>query len=153
MLNLILMKHRKVSIARNQSGFTLIEAVIGVALLVIVGVAVLVGISTAFKASATTDKISTALALAQSQLESIQAQDYVCADGTGNATYTMISSVPNYSISVSAISIDATTHEKPVPYVSDTRLQKITVVVSQLNNPNPVTLVDYKIKPTAEACP
>jgi type II secretory pathway pseudopilin PulG len=154
MLKLILMKLRKAKIMRDQGGFTLIEAVIGIGLLVIVGVAVLVGISTAFKASATTDKISTALALAQSQIESIEAQEYACdsVDGIadGNATYTVISSIPNYSISVSAISINANTGEVQIP---DAGLQKITVIVTQLNNPDPVTLVAYKVKPTAEACP
>jgi len=142
---------RKRRIGRNQSGFTLIEAVIGTALLVMVGAAVLTGISTAFKASATADKISTALALAQSQIEYIQTQDYQCADGAGNAAYTTVSVIPsNYSISISAISIDATTGLVSVP---DAGLQKITVVVTQLNNPNPVTLVGYKVKPTSTACP
>jgi len=154
MLNLILMKHRKVRIARDQSGFTLIEAVIGVALLVIVGVAVLVGISTAFKASATTDKISTGLSLSQSQIESIQAHAYVCdsEDGTvdGYATYPTISSVTNYSISVEAVTIN---ENGTVVTTGDTGLQRITVVVTQLNNPNPITLVAYKVKPTAEVCP
>jgi prepilin-type N-terminal cleavage/methylation domain-containing protein len=166
MFNLKLKKTRKTGIARDQSGFTLIEAVIGIALLGIVAVAVLMGISTAFKASATADKISTTLALAQSQLDYIQTQEYICVTG-GNAVYLRIDdasrganaqSLGNYTIksvnydgsdnagpSVTAVTIDAGG--------ADVGLQKITLKVYQANNTDPVTLVAYKVKPTTEICP
>jgi len=166
MLNRRLLRIRKPGIARDQNGFTLIEAVIGIALLGIVAVAVLMGVSTAFKASATADKISTALALAQSQLDYMQTQEYICVTG-GNATYLRIDDASrgadaqslgsyimksvnydgsdNAGPSVTAVSIDAGGAEIGI--------QKITLKVYQTNNTNPVTLVAYKVKPTTEACP
>jgi len=157
---------RKLRGIKSQKGFTLIEAVIGTALLVIIGVAVLTGVSTAFKASATTDKISTALAIAQSQIEHMQSQDYICATN-GNAAYKRIA-VPNgYSISsiylVGGVETEwpSASSDPPIVYAvkvnaagtADINLQKITVKVYQINNSNPVTIVAYKIKPTAEDCP
>ena len=160
MLTIRLTKLRNSEIAREQSGFTLIEAVIGIALLSIVGVAVLVGISTSFKASATTDKISTGLALAQSQLEYIQTQPYAIADGDGNALYPRIadSSIPA-GYSISSLKYDGSPHpsadDKKITAVTigelapaDKGIQQITLKVYQANNPNPVTLVAYKVNPT-----
>jgi len=147
-LTIRLTKLRKPGIVREQNGFTLIEAVIGIALLSVVGVAVLVGISTSFKASATADKISTALALAQSQIEFIHTQPY---DPTG--AYMRIDDplrgadqqvlVP-YTMTVTVALIDGAGADT----VNDLGLQKITLKVYQANNPNPVTLVGYKVNPT-----
>ena len=55
-----IMKFIKTGLSQEQDGFTLMEAVIGIALLSIVAVAVLTGVSTAFKADALADKQSTA---------------------------------------------------------------------------------------------
>ena len=156
----------------------MIEAVIGTALLVIVGVAVLVGITTAFKASATTDKISTALSIAQSQIEYIQTQEYICVNTmTNNAAYLRIDDatrlaqkqdIPtNYTIS----SLDSTNTEVPsvqdtasviavavdenddISTTGETGLQRITLIIRRINDTHPLTLVAYKVKPTTEACP
>ncbi len=167
---------KKLRILRSQQGFTLIEALAGTALLVIVGVAVLVGVSTAFKASATTDKISNALALAQSQIEYMQTQNYVCATN-GNAAYQRIEGDAsqalsnNYSISsiysVGGVETEwpSASSDPPIVYAvaidkdgaivttGDTGLQRITIIIHQGNNPNPLTLIAYKVKPTAEICP
>jgi type II secretory pathway pseudopilin PulG len=134
----------KLRIIKNQSGFTLIEAVIGTALLVIVGVAVLTGVSTAFKASATTDKISTGLAIAQSQLDYIQTQTYDPAGGylsidspTRGAEQQNISP---YTMQVTVLCIDANGNVS----ASDLGLQRITVEVRQPSSSNPVTIIGYK---------
>lgn len=168
--------NKKQGIINSQAGFTLIEAVIGVGLLVIVGVAVLTGVSTAFKASATTDKISNALALAQSQIEYMQTQPYVCATN-GNAAYQRIAGDAaqalsnNYSISsiylVGGVETEWTSASSDPPIVyavaidkngavvtsGDTGLQRITIIIHQGNNQNPLTLVAYKVKQTTGVCP
>lgn len=178
MLNSKLLQSIRMKVINGQQGVTLIEAVIGIALLSIVAVAVVSGVFTAFKASATSDKQSTALTLAQSQLEYMQVQDYVCADSvTGNAAYqriddttrgTAAQALPsNYSLYseqydgtewnsantdpaiVYAVSID----EDGNPVLGDLGIQKITLIVYQNNNVNSVTMVAYKVKPTNTACP
>jgi len=179
MLNLKLRRIQKLEIGKDQSGFTLIETLIGTTLLVIVGAAVLAGVFTAFKASATSDKLSTALALAESQLEYIQTQEYICTTN-GNAAYKRIDDVsrgaavqplPN-NFSVSSIYLaggvetewSSASTDPPIVYavsidedgnvvLADQGLQKITLIVYQTNNPNPVTVVGYKVKPDNTACP
>lgn len=139
MMTIGLQKLRKLGMARNQSGFTLIEGLIATALLVTVGAAVLMGVSTSFKASAITDKQSTALAFAQSQIDYIQSQTY-----EDDGSYTRIDDVSRgadqqvlipYTMTVTTVSIDA-------------GLQQITVVVYQANDTKPVTLRAYKVNPT-----
>jgi type II secretory pathway pseudopilin PulG len=139
---------RKLRITHSQCGFTLIEAVIGVALLVVVGVAVLTGISTAFKASSTSDKISTALAIGQSQLDYIQTQNY---DPTG--AYIEINSdtrgsekqdISPYIMTVTVTSID----ESGVDTSGvNTGLQRITISVEQPGSSTPVEITGYKANP------
>ncbi len=135
----------KLRAIRSQKGFTLIEALTGTALLVIVGVAVLVGVSTAFKASSTADKISTALAIAQSQIDFIHTQAY---DSSG--AYIAIDSdtrgadkqvITPYTMTINVVSIDADGDG------TTDGLQEITVEVAQPNSANTVTLVGYKANP------
>ncbi|HEX9896633.1 MAG TPA: prepilin-type N-terminal cleavage/methylation domain-containing protein [Dehalococcoidales bacterium] len=101
MFKIKLRKNRKPGVARDQNGFTLLEAVIGIALLSAVVVAVLVGVSTSFKADALADSQSTAISIAQRQVEYLQSgfEDYHTAPTGGEATYTKITDIPdNYSI-------------------------------------------------------
>ena len=139
---------RKLREIRSQKGFTLIEALAGTALLVIVGVAVLVGVSTTYKASAITDKISTALAIAQSQLDFIHTQTY--STDIATKPYMRIDAVERgtdqqnispYTMMVTVVYIDADGDG------TVDGLQKITVEVRQPNNDNPVTLIGYKANP------
>ena len=125
------------------------------------------GISTSFKASGISDKISTGLALAQSQIEFIQAQPYnsTVFDAYGNALYPKITSIPSgYSISsvrwdgaseveytgdevdppiIAAVFIDGT----GAPTTTDGGIQKITISVYRSSDEHPVTLTTYKVNP------
>ena len=96
-----MIKPDKLKIARQQSGFTLVEAALSIALLAIVAVGVLAGVSTSLLSSARTDTESTAMSLALRQMESIELQSYQEADIGGEVTYDKLEldSIPsNYSI-------------------------------------------------------
>lgn len=160
-----MIKHSKIGRVKSQNGFTLVEIVIAIALISIILVGVLMGIATSFKASGTTDKISTGLALAQSQIEYIQTQEYSPAVN-GNASYLRIDDALrdteaqslgayimksiNYDLSynegpnITAVSINGSTGD---PTNVDTGIQKITLEVFRPGDDNPVTLVTYKVNP------
>lgn len=158
MLTIGMAKLRKMGIVRNQSGFTLIEAVIGIALLSIVVVAVLTGVSTSFSANAVADRQSTAMSVATDQVESLQQQIYQVAPSGGEVTYTKIVSIPgNLSIwsynRAGAVVSDIV----GVPWsssiigsdgnatVDDNGLQKIKVVIKQ-GGKVVLTLETYKVQ-------
>lgn len=164
MLHLRLPKTRQPGIMRDQSGFTLIEAIIGIALLSIVVVAVLTGVSTSFKADAVADKQSTAMSLAQSQIESLQLQNYQIAPSGGEVTYTKIGDIPsNYSIWSENRAGGLVTNIIGVPWTSsaveigeavlggtasiddDEGLQRIKIIVKQ-GNTVVLTIETYKVE-------
>ena len=158
MLNLRLTKNRKLGIARDQSGFTLIEAVIGIALLGIVAVAVLMGVTTSFKANAVADKQSTAMSLAQSQIEDLQIQIYQVAPSNGEVIYTKIASIPsNFFIwsynradvlvtDIIGVPWSSTTVGSAGTAISDDQgLQKIRLVIKQ-GDKVVLTLGTYKVQ-------
>jgi len=158
-LTIRLTKLRNSEIAREQGGFTLIEAVIGIALLSVVAVAVLIGVSTSFKANAVADKQSTAMSLAQSQVEDIQLQAYQTADPNSEVIYAKIASIPsNYSIwSYDRSGTVPVPNVVGVPWsssidgfagiatVTDGGLQKIRLVIKQGSNVV-LTLETYKVR-------
>jgi len=67
----------KFRLFRKQTGFTLIETLIGLALLGIIAVAFLSGLSTTSKGVMVSQERVAAESLAKSQIESIKAQDYI----------------------------------------------------------------------------
>lgn len=64
---------------KSQTGFTLIETLIGLSLLGIIAVGFLSGLATTFKAVAVSQERVISESLAKSQLEYIKVQDYVKA--------------------------------------------------------------------------
>lgn len=151
----------KLNITRNQQGFTLIEAVLGIALLSIVAVAVLVGISTSFRVNGLADEQSTGMSVAINQIEYLNTQVYKIAPLGGEVTYTKIASIPtNFTIwsydrsgtLVSDIvgvpwssSIDGTDGAIADDSVEAATMQKITLVIKQGNNET-FTIETYKVK-------
>ncbi|HEY83337.1 MAG TPA: type II secretion system protein [Dehalococcoidia bacterium] len=61
----------------KQRGFSLIEILVGLALLGLIGVAVLSGLTTTFRGVSVSEERVTADSLARSQIEYIKIQDYV----------------------------------------------------------------------------
>lgn len=151
----------KSRIIKNQKGFTLIEAVLGIALLSIVAVAILGGVSTSFSADATADKQSTAVSIAIEQIEYLHTQVYIVAPSGSEVIYQKIASVPaNFSIwsynragiLVSDIvgvpwtsSIDNTEGFVADDSLEEATMQKIALVIKQGNN-EVFTIETYKVK-------
>lgn len=163
MFNRRITKYIRTRSCGKQSGFTLIEAIIGIALLSIVAVAVLAGVSTAFKADALADRQSTAMSLIMNQIESLQLQLYQDADSGSEVYYTKISDIPaNYSIwsynragslvtdivgvPWSSVAVEVTDDTVDgTATVDDEGLQKIRLVVKQ-GTIEVLTLAAYKVR-------
>lgn len=97
---------------KQELGMTLVEVLIAMVLLGIVAVAIFSGLSTSYKAYSVSQQHATAMALAQSQLESIEKETY------STAGYTKIAEPTGYTIAI------------PPPQELHTNLQKIVVSVT-----------------------
>ena len=135
-------------IKQKRNGFSLIEVLIAMFILVVVGVAFLVTLQYAIKANALDKAHSTAESLARSQLENIKQSPYLdfskdvgVGDGyRTDANYALVSVPTNYTIDVrvepfnagSAAFWDYDTDKiqsNPDIFPSDDKMQKITVTV------------------------
>jgi len=76
----------KFPLLREQSGLTLIETLVGLAIFAAIGVALMNGVSTGYKAVGISQERTFAESLAKSQVEYIKAQDYISVAnyGTGD---------------------------------------------------------------------
>lgn len=128
-------KHKRI-----ESGMTLIEVLIAVALIGIIGAAIMMGLGTTSKVLIATDERSTAESLARSAMEEIKMQLYIHADEDGEATYDVSIGAPGYSIC--SVSFEGDTQavvegirgvpwsvENNEPSTSDNGLQKIELVI------------------------
>ncbi len=123
---------------RRESGATLIESVVALAVLGTVVVTFLSGISTTSKAAFLADGRATAMSLAQSQMEWAENFTYF------NAPYDYTSAAPNatgkdyigYSANITAARLPG--------HSSDDGIQKITVTIKR-SGANIIILEDYKV--------
>jgi prepilin-type N-terminal cleavage/methylation domain-containing protein len=125
------------NLKRRESGFTLIEVLVAVAILAIVGVGLLGGLILSSKTLLMANSRETARDVAEAQMENIQSQTYQ----TASPDYTEITA-SGYTITTSAVFInqDGT---PPTPTTYDTGLQKITVTV--VGPKGDFTLEGYKV--------
>ena len=120
---------------RRESGVTLLETVVALAILGTIGVTFLGGLVTTSKASFSVDERTTAQSLAQSQMEWAQSANY-----TDNATQYSPAPLPtgtdylNYSVNITA---------EPL-HPGDDGIQKITVTVNR-SDEQVFTLESYKV--------
>ena len=125
---------------KRETGFSLIEVLLAVALLGILGVSVPGALSGASRATITTNKHTTAETLARSQMDYIQNQPYDSVNATPN--YAVIPDIP------ASYSIDTPFASRLDPRgdgtANDDGLQEITVTVKQ-NDDIVFTLVDIKV--------
>ncbi len=114
------MRSEKRPFSLGQRGFSLLEALVALAIIAAIAVTFLNGVNTAIRTTAVADEHTTAESLAQSQMEWVkkveyleEASQYNPASLPGNKDY------QNYSVAVTA---------EPL-YFPDAGLQKITVTV------------------------
>jgi len=151
-------------LAHNSRGFTLIEVIVALALLVIIGIAFLGGLATASKAIIIADERATAESLARSQMEYVKNQDYITAadydplvPGSGEVIYLKIddSEIPEgYTIWSVNRAGDTVEDIIGVPWDSDplvnqpvdidAGLQRIKLIIKHLDK-EIITLEDYKV--------
>ncbi len=109
----------------RQSGFTLVEVIVALAILAIVGIGLLGGLTLASRTLLHADARDTARDLAQAQMESVQKQDYIASS---SPAYTEITDLPTgYSIDINAQLIDANGNLSN----NDIGIQKVTITVQQ----------------------
>jgi len=119
----------------RESGVTLLETVVALAILGTIAVTFLSGLATTSKAAFTADERATAESLAQSQMEWAQNADYVY-----DATQYSPAPIPsgkdyiNYSATIAAEPLDS----------PDDGIQKITVTVNR-SGEAVITLEGYKV--------
>ena len=124
----------------SQSGMSLVEVVVALALIALVVPAILLGLSTASRGTDQAYERSLLLELAQSQMEDIQQQPYQ----ENAADYTLISTPQGYQIEVSAT--PAVTYTYPAPKSTNTEetVQLVTVTVTGVRGS--LELQGYKVR-------
>lgn len=130
----------------NESGVTLLETLVALAVLGLVAVAFLNGLTTAAQATIIADKQATAESLVRSEIECVKSQDYK-SPGQGpyqnrEQRYEFVMPT-GYSVEIDVTPIDPDTGEDLSPGL-DVGIQKITVAVKRNNNPV-LTVEDYKV--------
>jgi prepilin-type N-terminal cleavage/methylation domain-containing protein len=124
-------------IKKNRNGgFSLIEVLVAMFILVVVGVSFLITLHYMQKANFLDVAHTTAESLARSQMERIKNDEYIDYSIAGHGTYTNITpDDPSYSIDVTVIPMqadDTPYGETGGVFTGDDGLQKITVSVYKL---------------------
>jgi prepilin-type N-terminal cleavage/methylation domain-containing protein len=130
----------KLGVVQQEKGFTLVEAVVSIALIGIIGAAVYTGLGTTSKVLLHTDARETAKNLAETQMEFVKGQAYM--PGSGPGIYST-APIPPDQLSGYSASIDVIDGLALVP-PRDGYLQKIIVTIT---GPGiTYTLEGYKVK-------
>ena len=127
----------------NETGVTLIETSIALAILGLIAVVFLSGLATASKATIIADEQATAESLARSQMEYVKNQGYINYADPDHGEYGLITTPASYSVEVTASPIDPGTGE-PLPSGEDDGIQKITVTVKH-SDKLILTVEGYKV--------
>ena len=132
---------------RGQRGFSLIEILVGLAILTAIGVAFLNGLFTTSKAIMVSQESTITESLARSQMEYIKTQDYIPDANykpSGLDSYDPINVPPNLAGAGYSVEID-----RPVVIISkaeaEFELQSITVVVKR-GGEKAFTLSAYRVE-------
>ena len=126
----------------NQRGTTLLEVLIGIAILGLIIPAFLGAMSIGSQATAVSQERTTAESLARTQLEALKGSAYIDYGVEGHDDYATVNAPEGYSIEIVVVSIDPDTHE-PLPAGEDEGLQEINVEIYHQAN-LVLTLSTYK---------
>ena len=123
----------------SETGVTLIETLVALALIGIISVAFLSGLATAAKATFIADERATAESLVRSQIEYVQSQGYIDYDEPDHEEYAEVETPDNsnYDVEIDAIPIDPETGQAQ-------GIQKITVTVKR-DGESVLTVDAYKV--------
>ena len=128
----------------SETGVTLIETLVALALIGIISVAFLSGLATAAKATFIADERATAESLARSQIEYVLSQGYITNPGPGAYEEIETPDNSNYDVEIYATPIDPVTGEPIIPPSEDEGIQKITVTVTR-GGKTVLTVDAYKV--------
>jgi type II secretory pathway pseudopilin PulG len=127
---------------RKESGATLLETLIALAILCLTGMTFLGGLSTAYRAGSLANVRTNAASLARSQMEYVRSQPYINYGDSGHEDYGVITAPGEYSIMVDVVPIDPNSGQ-PLPAGQDNGVQKVTVILRH-NNRAVLTMESYK---------
>ena len=136
-----LLKRISLILVTTSRGVGFIEVIIALAILGLVAAAFLNGLSTSLNTVVISDEGSTALALAQGQMEYVKSQDY--DEIIDPPQYTENTSItPNgYTVEISAARLDPASDGSD----DDHGIQQITIIIRRQSK-EIFTLVDYLVK-------
>lgn len=125
----------------NSRGLGLVEVIVALAILGLISAAFLNGLSTSLNAVVISDEGSTAIALAQGQMEYVKSQEY--DDISDPLQYSENTSLTpaDYTVEISASRLDP----EDDGFANDDGLQQITIIIRRQGN-EVFTLVDYLVK-------
>ena len=126
----------------TESGVTLLETLVALAILGFVAVAFLSGLTTAARATFIADEQATAESLARSEIEYVKSQEYEPAGQYQYRVQREEFETAGYTTDTTVDSIDPDTGETLQPG-QDEGIQKITVTVERNGNPI-ITVESYK---------
>ena len=147
----------KMKALKNQCGFSLVEVLVGVAIIGLTATAFLLALQTATKATQQSDVRTTAKSLAVSQMDTIKAAGYISAPSGGVANYSLTSPPAGfqvYTLNRTNSQVSGTIYGIPWNTTSnavytgtsptDPGIQKMTIIIKS-NNKEVFRLIDFKV--------
>ena len=125
----------------NSRGLGLVEVIVALAILGLISAAFLNGLSTSLNAVVISDEGSTALALAQGQMEYVKNQDYDDINNPPHYSENASLTPADYTVEISASRLDPESDGTG----DDDGLQQITIIIRRQGS-EIFTLVDYLVK-------
>lgn len=136
-----LVKRISLLLGNTSKGVGFIEVIIALAILGLVAAAFLNGLSTSLNAIVISDEGSTALALAQGQMEHVKSLEYDEINNPPQYTENAGITPPGYTVEISASRLDPESDG----FDDDDGLQQITIIIRRQSE-EIFTLVDYLVK-------
>jgi len=125
----------------NESGVSMLETLVALAILGLVAVAFLGGLTGVARATLISDEQATAESLARSQIELVKRQDYINYADPAHEEYVGLETVPaSYSVEITVELLDPENDGLD----DDDGIQKIIVTVNRNDEPV-LTIEDYKV--------